>query len=160
MKHKLFIRTISLIISSLMICICLASCGEEEKLEFVPPPFDAGAVVGTPDIENPEAIGYTELDAKAYKLSVCGLVKLDGNSADIYFTNPDTNDVWLKIRVLDKKGNILGETGLIRPGEYVKTITFDKKVPKVGDEITMKIMGYQPDTYYSAGAVNLGTRIS
>ena len=61
---------------------------------------------------------------------------------------------------LIKKGNILGETGLIRPGEYVKTITFDKKVPKVGDEITMKIMGYQPETYYSAGAVNLGTTIS
>ena len=160
MKHKIFIRAMVVILSVLMLCISLASCGEDEKLEFVPPPFDAGAVSGTPDIENPEAIGYTELDAKAYKLSVCGLVKLDGNSADIYFTNPDTNDVWLKIRVLDKKGNILGETGLIRPGEYVKTITFDKKVPKVGDEITMKIMGYQPDTYYSAGAVNLGTRIS
>ena len=160
MKHKIFIRTIAVILSVLMLCISLASCGDEEKLEFVPPPFDAGAVVGTPDIKNPEAIGYTELDAKAYKLSVCGLVRLEGNSADIYFTNPETNDVWLKIRVLDKNGNILGETGLIRPGEYVKTITFDKKVPKVGDEITMKIMGYQPDTYYSAGAVNLGTRIS
>ena len=160
MKYKIFIRTIAVILSVLMLCISLAACGEEEKLEFVPPPFDAGAVAGTPDIEKPEAIGYTELDAKAYKLSVCGLVKLEGNSADIYFTNPDTNDVWLKIRVLDKKGNILGETGLIRPGEYVKTITFDKKVPKVGDEITMKIMGYQPETYYSAGAVNLGTTIS
>ena len=159
MKCKTTLRILALIISIAAVFSYLIAC-EEEMGEFVPPPFDPGAVVGTPEIETPEAIGYTELDAKAYKLSVCGLVKLVGDSADIYFTNPETNDVWLKIRVLDEKGNILGETGLIRPGEYVKSITFTEKVPKVGDKITMKIMGYQPETYYSAGAVNLGTVVS
>ncbi len=159
MKNKNLLRTLALIISMLTMFTCLVSCGEEQG-EFVPPPFDAGAVVGTPDIEDPNAIGYTELDAKAYKVSVCGLVKLSGDSADIYFTNLETNEVWLKLRVLDEKGNILGETGLIRPGEYVKSVTFTEKVPKVGTKITMKIMGYQPETYYSAGAVNLTTVVS
>ena len=159
MKCKTTLRILAIMISIAAVFSCLIAC-EEEMGEFVPPPFDPGAIVGTAEIETPEAIGYTELDAKAYKLSVCGLVKLVGDSADIYFTNPETNDVWLKIRVLDEKGNILGETGLIRPGEYVKSITFTEKVPKVGDKITMKIMGYQPETYYSAGAVNLGTVVS
>lgn len=159
MKSKTILRTLALIISIFTLFACLVSCGDE-KGEFVPPPFDSGAVVGTPDIEDPAAIGYTDLDAKAYKVSVCGIVKLSGESADIYFTNPETNDVWLKIRILDEKGNILGETGLIRPGEYVKSVTFSEKVPKVGQKITMKIMGYQPETYYSAGAVNLATVIS
>lgn len=159
MKKKTMLRTLALIIAVITAFTCLISC-EEEKGEFVPPPFDAGAVVGVPDLENPEAIGYTELDAKAYKFAVCGLVKLSGDSADIYFTNVETNDVWLKLRVLDEKGNILGETGLIKPGEYVKSVTFSEKVPKVGTSIVMKIMGYQPETYYSAGAANLATVIS
>ena len=164
MKSKKILRILALLLSIITI-LMLVSCEEEEQKptsagEFVPPPFDAGAVVGVPNIENPAAIGYTELDAKAYKFALCGIVKLSGDSADIYLTNPETNTVWFKLRVLDTEGNILGETGLLRPGEYVKTITFDKKVPKVGDEIVMKIMGYEPDTYYSAGAVNVSTVIS
>ncbi len=155
---KSTIRTLALIISFLAVLTCFASCNEQQP-QFVPPPFDEGAVVGTPDIETPEAVGYKELDAKGYKVAVCGKVTLTGDSADVYLTNPESNEVWFKLRILDEKGNILGETGLIRPGEYVKTITFDKKVPKVGDKITMKIMGYEPDTYYSAGVVNLNTMV-
>ncbi|MBR2387410.1 MAG: hypothetical protein IKB02_01435 [Clostridia bacterium] len=159
MKSMTLLRIFALIISVMMFCLCLSSCGGEE-LEFVPPPFDSSAVVGSPDIEDPDAIGYTELDAKAYKVAVCGLVKLSGDSADIYFANLETNEVWLKLRIIDEKGNILGETGLIKPGEYVRSITFTEKVPKVGTKITMKIMGYQPDTYYSAGEVKINTQVS
>lgn len=158
MTRKMTLRTFALIISLLAVLACFASCGADEQLEFVPPPFDGGAVVGTPDIENLEALGYKELDAQGYKVAVCGKVTLSGDSADIYLTNPETNEVWFKLRILDEKGNILGETGLIRPGEYVKTITF-QKVPNVGDKITMKVMGYEPDTYYSAGVVNLNTMV-
>lgn len=32
----------------------------------------------------------------------------------------------LKLRVLDTGGDILGETGLLNPGEYVKTSNADK----------------------------------
>ena len=158
MIRKTTFRILVLALSLLTVLTSLASCNEQQA-EFVPPPFDPGAVVGVPEIEDPNSIGYTELDATGYKVAVCGKVTLNGNSADIYLTNPEANEVWFKLRVLDEKGNILGETGLIRPGEYVKTIVFDKKVPKVGDKITMKVMGYKPDTYYSAGAVNLNTMV-
>lgn len=125
--------------------------------EFTPPPFDSSAVVGSPAV--PDNLGWQELDAQAYKVGICGKVIPDGNTADVWLTNPVSNTVWLKVRVLDEKGNTLGETGLIKPGEYVQSVTLDT-VPKTGKPIVLKIMAYQPDTYYSEGAVSLNTTIS
>ena len=159
MKQKGIFRAFAFAMAIAMIAVCFASCEKkQQRPEFVPPPFDSGAVVGSPDAEVLADKGYEELDAQAYKLWVCGKIVLDGNKADLYFTNPETNNVWLKLRILDTNGNKLGETGIVRPGEYVQTITFDV-VPKVGDSITIKIMGYEPDTYYSAGSVNLNTAV-
>ena len=60
--------------------------------------------------------------------------------------------------MLDEDGEVLGETGLIRPGEYVQAVTFDA-IPVSGTAISMKVMAYEPETYHSAGAVTLNTTI-
>lgn len=99
------------------------------------------------------------MDAKVYKVGICGRFLPKGTTADVWLTNPESNTVWLKVRVLDEKGNTLGETGLVRPGEYVQSVELDT-VPKTGTPIVLKIMAYQPDTYYSEGAVSLNTTIS
>ena len=128
-----------------------------EMGEFTPPPFEISAVVGTPAI--PDGLGWQELDAVGYKVGICGKFIPKGNTADVWLTNPTSNTVWLKVRVLDEKGNTLGEAGIIKPGEYVQTVTLDT-VPKAGNPIVLKIMAYQPDTYYSEGEVTLSTKIS
>ena len=130
---------------------------QTEMGEFTPPPFDGGAVVGSPAVL--EGLGWQELDAKVYKAGICGKFIPKGNTADVWLTNPESNTVWLKVRVLDEKGNTLGETGIIKPGEYVQSVELDN-VPKAGKPIVLKIMAYQPDTYYSEGAVSLNTTIS
>ena len=56
----------------------------------------------------------------------------------------------------DRKGDILAETGLIKPGEYLPEITFDS-LPDDGEKIILRLMSYQPDTYYSGGSVTLTT---
>ena len=129
---------------------------QTEMGEFTPPPFDAAAVVGSPAV--PDGLGWQELDAQAYIVGICGKFIPNGNTADIWLTNPEGNTVWLKVRVLDEKGNILGATGIIKPGEYVQSVTLDT-VPKAGTPIVLKIMSYQPDTYYSEGAVSLNTTV-
>ena len=121
--------------------------------EFTPP-FEESAVSGIPDV--PEELGWQELDAQAFQVGVCGAVLLEGNRADIWLTNPESNTIWLKLRILDEDGEILGETGLIRPGEYVQSVTFDT-VPAPGATISMKVMAYEPETYHSGGAVTLNT---
>ena len=130
---------------------------QTEMGEFTPPPFDAAAVIGSPSV--PDGLGWQELDAQAYIVGICGKFIPNGNTADVWLTNPVSNTVWLKVRVLDENGNTLGETGLIKPGEYVQSVTLDT-VPKTGKPIVLKIMAYQPDTYYSEGAVSLNTTIS
>ena len=154
-KNTPLILAAAICVLSLIVMV-VALTGQKQPQatgEFTPPPFDSAAVVGTPDV--PDGLGYSELDCKVYKVSLCGKPNADG---DIYLTNPETNGVWLKVRVLDAGGNILGETGLVRPGEYVRTVVLNE-TPKAGTPITLKIMAYEPDTYYSAGAASLNTTI-
>lgn len=126
---------------------------QTEMGEFTPPPFDSAAVSGTPDV--PDGLGYSELDCQAYKVSLCGKPTAEG---ELWLTNPAENSVWLKARVLDEKGNILGETGLVRPGEYVRSAAMSAS-PKSGTPVVVKIMAYEPETYYSAGAAALNTTV-
>ena len=131
---------------------------EEPAVGFTPPPFDAGAVAGTPSV--PEDAGYFSpyREGMAYRFSVCGNIRTEGNLATVYLTNPAENLVYLKLRVLDSEGNVLGETGLIRPGEYVKSVRLSR-VPAAGTEIRLKIMSYHPESYMSEGSVVLRTRV-
>ena len=141
----------------LMIVMITALCIPKTP-EFVPPDFEAAAVQGTPEVE--ESMGYISpyQEGMGYRFSVCGNVVMVGNAAAVYLTNPEENDVWLKLRVLDENDTILGETGLIRPGEYVKDVALTENLP-AGTKIKLKIMGYEPETYFSAGSATLNTAI-
>ena len=159
MKKRILALSLALLLLALPL---FTACDNDDETPpaatFTPPPFDEGAQTGTPEVDS--ALGWSEVDANGvYKVSVCGVVKVENKKADVYLTNPEGNNVWLKLRILDAEGNILGQTGLIKPGEYVRTITFDT-VPDAGSKIVMKVMGYVPDTYQSAGAVSLNTVIS
>ena len=124
--------------------------------EFTPPPFDPSAKQGEPSL--PPDSGWEMLDAKAYAVGVDGKLKWLDGKVDVWLTNPQSNSVWLKVRILDAEGNILGESGLTRPGEYVQSVTITQK-PASDEPVTLKVMAYEPETYYSAGAVNLNTSI-
>lgn len=156
MKKKnlpLVLSAVICAVSVVVMLFALSSKQEPVRDEFTPPPFDAAALSGTPTV--PDGLGYSELDCGGYKVSLCGKMNESGS---IYLTNPESNTVWLKVRVLDEKGSILGETGLVKPGEYVQTVALEN-APKPGSPITLKIMAYEPETYYSAGAVALNTTI-
>lgn len=144
------------LLSVITMITVLANPRKGDVQTFTPPPFEENAVSGVPAV--PEGLGWGELDAKAYKASVCGVIRVEDSTADVWFTNPESNAVWLKLRILDKEGNVLGETGIIKPGEYVQSVLF-RTVPQSGDAIVLKLMAYEPETYHSAGAVTLNTTI-
>ena len=141
---------------SLAVMAFVLAGGASPQETFTPPPFEEAAVAGVPDV--PEGLGWQEVDAQAFRVSVCGVVVLEGDRADVWLENPASNAVWLKLRVLDADGAILGETGLIRPGEYVQSLVFDT-VPAPGAAISMKVMAYEPETYHSGGTVTLNTAV-
>ena len=55
-------------------------------------------------------------------------------------------------QLLDAKGNLLGETGVLRPGEYVEFVSLTS-LPKKA-EVVARILTYEPDTYYSMGSAS------
>ena len=137
----------------MIVALCLP---KRTTAEFTPPPFEQNAVSGTPEVS--EELGYSSpyKEGMTYRFSVCGNVMKEGSDAIVYLTNPAENEVWIKLRVLDENGNMLGETGLIKPGEYVRCVTLSS-VPPAGTKIALKIMGYEPNSYLSAGSATLNT---
>lgn len=145
-------------LSVIVMIIVLCMAPEAERGEFVPPPFEPEAIEGTP--EPPEELGWSELyqNGMSYRVGICGNPVAHEDAVDIYFSNPESNTVWLKLRVLDEKNKIICETGLIRPGEYIQSIRFGEQI-KDGQHIKLKVMAYEPETYYSEGSIALNITI-
>lgn len=118
---------------------------------FVPPEFDPNAQVGTPQVSNP-AYGTLELTPTAV-VSMCADVTCENNAALVYFTSHSGNQGWIKIKLTDAEGNLLGQSGLLRPGEYVESVHLDS-APKENGLIVAKILIYEPDTYLSLGSAS------
>lgn len=157
-KNKDYTLPILFGVFAVLLIVMITALCIPKTPEFVPPDFETAAVQGKPEVA--EVMGYTELykEGMAYRVSVCGVPTVDGQDLTVYFTNTEGNEKYLKLRVLDENDNILGETGLIRPGEYVKTVTLTKTLA-AGENIKLKIMGYEPETYESAGSATLNTAI-
>lgn len=146
------------VLAVLAVLMIVVLCLTKNDTQFTPPPFEENAVSGVPEVA--DELGYSSpyKEGMSYRFSVCGNVTAEGSDAVVYLTNPAENEVWFKLRVLDENGKTLGETGLLKPGEYVRCVTLSC-VPPDGTKITLKIMGYEPETYHSAGSATLSTTI-
>ena len=169
-KTRIFIALFSIIailVVAIIICVGIYNKKlESVKLPFVPPEFDASAVEGNPStlgIGEKEGYGIiADPNRLIYSVGLCGIFDVNETDvegvyeADVYFYNPPTNNVWLKLRVYgdDPKTDIVAETGLIKPGEYIKTITF-RRDRIDGEKLTAKVMSYVPEEYTSAGSCSL-----
>lgn len=156
MTTKKTIRLLAVLCAVALVCMLLALLRGGGG-GFTPPPFDPAAKPGVPSV--PDSAGYGELDAQAYRVSVAGALTVQpDDTVDVWLTNPADNAVWLKVRLLDESGAALGESGLLRTGEYVQSVALTT-VPEATAPVTMKLMAYEPDTYYSAGSVLLQTQL-
>ena len=161
MKRKLglAVAAVVCVISLVVMTLALILNKKDKPISgFTPPSFDPAAVSGMPDV--PEELGWSEIyqEGMGFNAYVCGNVLKEGDAAKVYFTNPGEYEVWLKLRILNENGAIIGESGLLKPGEYVKYVSLTSDAAD-GEMIRLKIMAYEPETYYSAGAVTLNTTI-
>lgn len=154
-------KTYKMLMASVVICIVCVGImifallqGPRQIVNFTPPPFDGAAVAGVPALTDED--GYKPIDAKVYKFNICGDLSLSGTKTDIWLTNLEENDTWLKAVLKDEADNLLGESGLIRPGEYLQSIELTT-VPTETQDVKLVIMGYEPYSYYSVGNVSLYT---
>ncbi len=156
-RYLAFAAVFSVLCTAVMLAVLLIPQRAVQG-DFKPPRFDLCAISGEPCV--PEGLGYSEpyRDGMEFRAGLCGSVILKGETADVYFTNKAENSVWLMLRITDESGNVLAETGLIRPGEYVQAVKFIQK-PENGQKINCKVMAYEPETYYSKGYFTLKTTV-
>ncbi len=129
----------------------------EPKVKFIPPEFDAEAVIGTPELPKEYAYKTFYQEPMTFSTAMCGTVFQEDGRAVIYFTNSANNkNVWLKLRIYSNSNEIIGESGLIKPGEYIRSVLLNNNV-EIGTNLKMKIMSYEPETYSSMGSVTINT---
>lgn len=154
-KNKIIIGlTIILIILVSIIIFLLISINN--KKQFKMPEFDNSVT------EIPEDLEYKKNTIKVnndYIFYIEPTPKLDqNNNLKINIVSSENNKIWIKVRILNGKKEIIGETGLIRPGDYLAKVKLQQEM-SVNDQITYKIMGYEKEKYTSAGTISLNTRI-
>ena len=136
MKNKnLIIALIICVISFVGFILALNSYNKSK--EFVKPEFEKNVIEGMPSLSKEE--GFDEFEvSEDYIIYMTGETKLSDNKLTVYFTSKKTNNVYVKLRVL-KEEKVVGETGLLKPGEYIKEVKLNKSLQK-DDKITLKVM--------------------
>lgn len=159
-KENKLLFTLSLVCALAVIVMIISLCipKKAEQKQFVPPSFDKEAVAGEPTV--PDNLGYSILyrEGMSFKVGICGKINITNCTADVYLTNVSENNVWLKVRLYASNGDVIGESGLIKPGEYLKSVSFDNTLSST-EGITLKVMFYEPETYRSAGAITLTPKV-
>lgn len=155
-QKRLLIALSLIFIAFVTICIYIYQNREALKKEaFVEPDFDKNIVEGIPSGLDKEW-NYSSLEIqKGKNLALCATPVMNEKDLQLYLTSDFDNDFWLKVRVLDKKKQVLGECGLLKPGSYVKNIRLTKNV-KSGKKLTLYLMMYEKGSYQSAGSATIG----
>ena len=151
----LIILIIAVLVVGIIVYAVTGTAGSSTS--FTPPEEEENAVEGVPEVD--EDLGWSEITIDdGYVVSICGVVNEEDGSAEVWFYSDDENEVWVKLRIQDEDGNTIGESGLLMPGEYVQYVELDT-VPEEDETVYLEVMGYEPDTYYSAGSVTLETTL-
>lgn len=147
----IIIPLIILIISALALFIVLRITRKNPVIaDFVPPLHEDNAIAGEPkDIPDNAAYGNINI-SDVFSVSMCAFPSLHGNEIDLYYTNKSAADISTRFIVFDIDGNIIGESGLINSGEYLKSVTL-KNIPEDGTA-KIKLLSFYPDTWESAGS--------
>ena len=155
--HKLILGVLSgiLIIGIIATVIVAVNRGNNK---FTPPPFDKTAVSGMPEVED-QSLGYGVLALKeGYVIMVCGNPVVEDGKAVVYFTAEGANTVWVRLVLMTEDGEQLGSSGLLKAGEYVRTIELSREINE-DMPIVMKFLSYEPDTYYSQGSADVNATL-
>ena len=154
--QKIILAAVALVLTLAVVAVLLVVTRKEQG-EFSPPPFDETAVVGAPAVTD-ETLRYSYLKmTDTLALALCAVCEMDEDGLRIYFTSLEHNTAWVKVKVYSEKGKLLGESGLLRPGEYVEHIALSAS-PK-GDTLKIKVLSYEPDTYYSLGSAEIAVNV-
>ena len=153
-KQKIVIGVMAAVLVAVLAAVALSVLpGLSASPSFVPPPRESGAVVGTPAPE--EAADHRVFQvADAFSVGLSGAPAMGENGELlIWFENPPFNTVMLRLRLYNAAGELIGESGLIAPGEYLPALIPTIPVSR-GESLSARILSYEPSTYLSHGSAS------
>ena len=154
-----FLVLIFVIVLLLALVLFLNKDSIIRKGKFIAPPMDITAIKGMP--ENVDSIfTYQEVLIKDdYVVYLSATPQVKDNILTIYFTSSKKNNSLLKIKIFDKNGKVLAETGLIEPDSYIKELNINRKLEDK-EAISIKVMSYEKETLYSNGSFKLNVFVN
>lgn len=119
--------------------------------------LEANSEKGVPTITDTAAhYGTLEipLSTGSCKVSMDATPKLNVDQLDVYFTNSAENTMGLKLVIFNGEDQVIGESGIVRNGEYVESVKLNEKHSD-GEQLKAKILTYETDTNYSLGSASV-----
>ena len=159
----LLVLSVVFLIVALVVSISAKKNPNIIKGEFVPPEHEATALVGEPTLSDGEKLilGWNVQvpNGATFRAGFPMVVSVTDGVARVLFSNPESNTIYLKLRLFGEAGNLVGETGYLKPGEYLNSVTLSASVGE-NECITIKGMAYtiptEEDTgFRSAGAFTI-----
>ena len=153
-SQKIILAVVAVLLAvALVVVVLVAASNRHRQGTFTPPPFEETAVVGIPTVSD-ESLRYSYAKiTDEMAVGLCATCERVEDELVIYFTSLEHNTAWIKVKVYDEKGKLRGESGLLHPGEYVERIALTSS-PR-GKTLKIKVLSYEPDTYYSLGSAEL-----
>ena len=151
-KQKIVLIAVGLLVLVLMIAVIAVATRQIQPIrgEFTPPPFEQNVLVGMPEEPLPQYGKMTVSEDFAFCMTATPT--LTGNDLALYVASPATHTVWMLVRIYDDAGNLLGQSGLIKPGEYLPSVLLSTLPTE--KKITARVLSYEPETYYSRGSAS------
>lgn len=156
MKNNKLVIILSTVLAIFLVIIIVLSVSIKEKETFKKPELDKNISKVPETLEYEKSVlnisdGYSIYISPNPKVFEDDCLKID-------LVSIRSNEVYIKVRILDKEGNIIGETGLLKAGDYLEKVELNRKI-ETNEKLIYKIMGYEVDTYMSAGSVSLNTKV-
>lgn len=145
-----------IILITALLVACAAVLIYSLTVRYSPPALDKNRQTGVPIVEGSYLYKQLESDF-GYSFSMAAnLYRQEDGTVNVYFTNPEDNQVSLMCEILDAAtGDSLYKSGRIEPGEYVEKLKPSKDFQNILYNIVVKVYAFEPDTYLSAGTTEL-----
>jgi len=153
------LAVITLLLSAAIVFVYLYEFPSADG-DYIPPPFEENALAGIPELE--EHMQFAPVDAQGqFTFGSAGtLFYQKDSSLKLYLTNFEENDALIMAEVYDpKKKKVIYKSGLLRPGEYVESLTPLYEIENVATDVEVRVYAFSQEDYVSVGQVALSNII-
>ncbi len=127
--------------------------------KYSPPTFEKNAVLGVPN--PPENLSYGGVEAEGgFRFLIAGnTYQQEDGSLQIYLTNLEESNIWIRCEICDENKNVLYQSGILKPGQYVEKLEPQMEIANEAMKIEISVYGFEPETYLSRGTIYLGNTL-